>query len=266
MKKTNSTIRPETLAEGPLHYAPENELGVVFLFSHLAKRWRLRIDKIRSGFPDCIAFQKSHGKEKKIAIEFEFKSRNFQTHGHAAKQCDWIVCWEHNWPEVPARLNVVELRREFGMGFNVWIMPVKKEFQDDLDNYPRGEWSVPGQAHKNDLLLFYFSGGDNKCIRSIYKCEERAYHVKNAAWKKGSKQWKKKGDHRAVIRRICKIKAPVFLEDLRRHRVLRTAGFVRGDMRTRLNATEYWPYLHELIARRNPLTKVLLKKFSPDTI
>ncbi len=47
--------RAERLEGAPLAYAPENELGVVFIFSHLLKRWRLKVDKIRPGFPDCIA-------------------------------------------------------------------------------------------------------------------------------------------------------------------------------------------------------------------
>jgi hypothetical protein len=111
--------RPEALDEGPMNYAPENELGVVFLFAHLAKRWRLRIEEIKPGYPDCIAFLKSHGKEKRIRIEFEFKSKNFKNQGHPVQGCDWIVCWEHNWPDAPKRLNIVELRREFGLGFNV---------------------------------------------------------------------------------------------------------------------------------------------------
>jgi len=156
MKKKTPKVRPETLTEGPMHYAPETELGVVFLFAQLAKRWRLRIDEIKPGFPDCIAYQKARGKEKRIDIEFEYQSKNFERHGHDPKKCDWIVCWEHNWPKVPKHLYVVELRREFGLGFNVWVMPVKKEYQEDLDKYPRGPWSAPAQAHKNDLMLFYF--------------------------------------------------------------------------------------------------------------
>jgi len=265
MKTKTPKVRPETLTGGPMHYAPENELGVVFLFAHLAKRWRLRIDVIKPGFPDCVAYQKSHGKEKRIDIEFEYRSKNFEVHGHDPKKCNWIVCWEHNWPSVPDHLNVVELRREFGLGFNVWVVPVGKgKYQDELDEFPKGEWSVPGQAHKNDLLLFYFSGGKNKCFKYIYRCEERAFFVKNAAWKSGSNKWKKKSDHRASIRRVCELKSPVFLEDLQQHRVLGTAGFVRADMRGRVNLMEYWPYLYDLITRRNPSSKVLLKKFAPD--
>ncbi len=84
--------RPERLPDGPMNYAPENENGVVFLFADLAKRWRLRIEEIKPSFPDCIAYQKSHSGDKRIRIEFEFKSRNFQTHRHNHKKCDWVVC------------------------------------------------------------------------------------------------------------------------------------------------------------------------------
>jgi hypothetical protein len=266
MSTGKSMERPETLYEGPMNYAPERELGVVFLFAHLAKRWRLRIDEIKPGFPDCIAFQKSHGKEKKIRIEFELKSRNFKNHRHPVRGCDWIVCWEHNWPDAPKGLTIIELRREFGLGFNVWLVSVKKEFQKRLDGYPKGEWSAPGQAHKGDLVLFYFSGLGNRSIKYVYRCEERAFFEKRAGWKKGTDSWKSKSDYRAEIRRICELRAPVFLDDLQRHRILKTAGFVRGDIRGRPNVTEYWPYLYDLIARRNPLVRRCLRKYSPESL
>jgi len=145
-------------------------------------------------------------------------------------------------------------------------MSVKKEYQEDLDAYPKGEWSVPGQAHAGDLVLFYFSGPGNKSIKYIYRCEERAFYEKRAGWKKGADYWKSKSDYRAEIRRICELRAPVFLDDLQRHRVLRTAGFVRGDLRGRLNVTEYWPYLYDLIARRNPSARRSLGKYSPESV
>jgi len=36
--------RAEILDRGPLQYAPQNELGVVFLFSSVAPKFRLRVD------------------------------------------------------------------------------------------------------------------------------------------------------------------------------------------------------------------------------
>ena len=111
MKKNHNSPehRPSRLPDGsPLDFAPDNEQGVVFLFSHLArKKYGLRVERIQTGFPDCIAYQGT----KRIRIEFEFKSKNFKTHRHVAKDCDWIVCWEHNWPDVPDNVQVEERQR-----------------------------------------------------------------------------------------------------------------------------------------------------------
>ena len=73
-------------------------------------------------------------------------------------------------------------------------------------------------------------------------------------------------DYMGPIRRICSLKAPVFLLDMQRHQILRTANFVRGQMQGRPNATEYWPYLYELIIRRNPAIKKKLEKYEPERI
>src|SRR5437773_5567344 len=145
-------VRAEILDGAPLRLAPENEQGVVFLFAHLAKRWRLRVEEIKQGFPDCIAYQKIKGRERPVRIEFEFKSKSFQAHKHPTGGCDWIVCWEHNWPAAPKHLQIVELRREFGLGFNVWIMPVNDPYKEVLAGYRVSDsWSVPSQAHRGDL-------------------------------------------------------------------------------------------------------------------
>jgi len=41
----------------------------------------------------------------------EANSRNFQQHNHRSDRCDVIVCWNHNWPECPKELEVIELKR-----------------------------------------------------------------------------------------------------------------------------------------------------------
>ena len=68
------------------------------------------------------------------------------------------------------------------------------------------------------------------------------------------------------IRRVCIINSPVFLDDLRAHRVLKTAGFVRAYMIGRPNVTEYWPYLYDMIIKRNRSAKKLLARFAPENI
>jgi hypothetical protein len=223
----------------------------------LVKRWRLRIEEIRSSYPDCIAYQKVQGKEKRIRIEFEFKSKSFKNHHHSVNQCDWIVCWEHNWPDAPKHLNIIELRREFRLGFNVWVTPVREPYKEELSRARRTGWSMPSQAHKDELVLFYFTHPD-RSFNYIYKLTERATK-QVAGWKPGK-------DYMAGIQRICALNAPIFLEDLQRHRVLRTAGFVRGKIKGRPNVTEYWPYLYELIVRRNPSLKRGLAVYAPDSL
>ena len=184
MMSKEQYIRSEVLDGAPLRYAPANEIGVVFLFAHLAKKWRLRIDELRSGFPDCIAYQKIQGREKKIRIEFEYKSKNFMTHRHSPDKCDWIVCWEDNWPDAPRNIHIIELRREFGLGFNVWIMPTNDPYKDILEklNYD-SRWSLPSQCHKGDLILYYFTKPE-QCIRNIFIVADRVHKV-TAGWKKG---------------------------------------------------------------------------------
>ncbi len=253
-----SRLRSEVLEGAPLDYAPENELGVVFLFAHLARRWRLKIHAIRSGFPDCIAYQKIQGQEKQVRIEFEHRSRNFKTHGHDAAKCDWLVCWEHNWASSPRSLRIVELRREFGLGFNVWIMPCSGRFKEILEGANSSDrWSLPSQRHQGDLILFYFTSPERH-IAHVFLATDRCRKCK-AGWKDGM-------DYMGPIRRVCRLGAPVFFEDLRRDRVLSRSHFVRAQMQGRPNATEYWPYLYELIVRRNPKAKTPLRRFAPGNL
>jgi hypothetical protein len=258
MSQTSKTSneRPQILEGAALHYAPSNELGVVFLFAEWAKKRRIRVESIQAAFPDCIAYMKTQRGERKVRIEFEFKSRSFKTHRHHVAGCDWIVCWEHNWVDAPSSLEVIELRKEFGLGFNVWVSPVDSPHKEKLASFVAGNWSVPSQANKGDLQLFYLTSPE-KSISYVYKLQERAAHVP-AGFRSGM-------DYRAEIRRVAVLEAPVFLEDLRSHRILSTAGFVRSNMRTRHNATEYWPYLYDLIINRNPKLHKPLSKFSPST-
>lgn len=259
-KKDLVNRRPDILEGAPLHYAPKNELGVVFLFSHMLKKLRLTIDKIQPQYPDCIAYQKVGGGQKKIRIEFEFKSRNFKSQMHNPKGCDWIVCWEHNWPDIPKHLTVVELRREFGLGFNVWIQPVSEgpvdtETGETISELGSSEWSVPSLAHKDDLILFYNISPD-KCIKNIFRLDSDVKIIKKTDW----------APYFGSVRRVCLLKSPIFFEDLKRDRILKTSPFVRGQMQGRPNATEYWPYLFDMIIRRNPSVKKALAKYDPEKL
>ncbi len=95
-----------------LAHEPMNETGVVFLFGMLAHDLGFQVECLQAAFPDCEAKrQLQPGKWQRVRIEFEFESRNFQTHRHPVSECDVIVCWRHNWPDCPENLQIVELSR-----------------------------------------------------------------------------------------------------------------------------------------------------------
>ncbi|MGC8624678.1 MAG: hypothetical protein ACP5VQ_05375 [Phycisphaerae bacterium] len=229
-------------------------MGVVFLFSHLARRLRIRIEKIGSSFPDCIAYQKTGGLEKRMRIEFEYKSGNFRAHHHSARGCDCIVCWEHDWPGVPQRVRVIELRKFFGLGFNVWIQPVIRSQWPHL-KLNRLQWGLSKRAHHGDLLLMYRCHPDQR-IEDIF--------IVRSDLRPGKADWRKGKCYGAEIKRVCMLASPVFLKDIRLHPVLRTSSFVRRNMQGNLHVTEYWPYLYQTIVARNPACRKQIKVFAPE--
>ena len=243
------------LDNAPLDYAPDNELGVVFLFSTLARtRFGLRVERIQSSFPDCIAYRDG----RRLRIEFEFRSKNFVLHRHDSRKCDWIVCWAHDWAACPPSIRVVELRRLFGKGFNVWVVPIAGDFRDRISaTSASGRWSAPSQASQDDLVLFYRTHPD-RYIKDIFRLAGPVEYVQ-AEWKAGK-------DFMATIRRVVSLSNPVRLEQLRAHTVLSNAGFVRGGMRSRFRVTADWPELYEFLISKNPSAEAKLKRFGPQRI
>jgi hypothetical protein len=252
-------LKPEEIEGAALKYAPVNELGVVFLFATIAKKMRMRVEVIQAAFPDCIAYRKTGKGERKVRIEFEYKAKNFVAHKHDPKKCDMIVCWENNWADAPKHIEIIELRSQFGLGFNVWIQAVGDPYKEIISEIKKADdsWSVASQAHAGDLVLFYHNRPD-MYIKDIFIVTAQAKLVK-AGWKPGM-------DYMAPIRRVCQLKAPIFFEDLKRDRILKTSGFVRSSMIGRSNATEFWPHLYGMILRKNPALKKKLAKFAPERL
>lgn len=248
--------RPARLPSGaPLDYEPNNEQGVVYLFSHLArKRFGLHIERVQAGFPDCVAYRAG----KRVRVEFEFRSRNFALHRHDPKGCDWIVCWIHDWPAKPDHLHIIELRREYGLGFNVWFQPVGGTYRDTLRDIRFSDaWSVPSTAIEGDLLLFYRTAPES-LVADLFRLSGPVKQCR-AGWKPGQ-------DWMGPIRRVASLKAPIHLSDLRAHPLLKNAGFVRGNMQRRYRASEYWAEIHRMIVARNPSVARLLKKYGPERL
>lgn len=96
-----------------LRHAPINEQGVVYLFGMVSRELGFYIESVQVGFPDCegkYLYDRRRNLWAKARIEFEFRASNFLQHGHDPNLCDFIVCWENDWPDCP--INVIDLRKE----------------------------------------------------------------------------------------------------------------------------------------------------------
>jgi hypothetical protein len=97
-----------------LRHAPINESGVVYLFGMVSQGLGFSVEAIRLAYPDCEAKRLIPGPPERwesVKIEFEYKSSHFKQHKHDPDVCDVIVCWEHDWKDCPASLEVIELRK-----------------------------------------------------------------------------------------------------------------------------------------------------------
>ena len=148
-----------------LVYAPVNEQGVVFLFGKVAHDLGMYVELIRTGYPDCIA-KRYVGKERweDVKIEFEYKSSHFK---HDPRGVDIIVCWEHDWPDCPRSIEVIELKEVLqGLENPPIEAPDKSTPVSEFtlkDHYRRGT--------KKTIDLF------NKLDEKIAKIDSKIYRV-----------------------------------------------------------------------------------------
>jgi len=105
IKKKGESAFGDPLDACDMIHAPTNEQGVVMLFGMLAKELKFVVELVQTGYPDCEAKrQGADGKWRRVLIEFEFRSSNFN---HNPRGCDLIVCWEHDTKE--NEVDVLEL-------------------------------------------------------------------------------------------------------------------------------------------------------------
>jgi hypothetical protein len=71
---------------------------------------------------------------------------------------------------------VVELRKEYGLGFNVWFQPIGGDYADELGRiHYNNQWSVPSQAMEFAALLSNEAGELRQgLVQSAVPCRVRA--------------------------------------------------------------------------------------------
>lgn len=113
-EKTEGRTYGKPLNYENLVYGPANEQGVVLLFAIMSKHLRYNIEGVwQDSFPDCEATRVERGgRRRRVKIEFEYKSKDFVSHGHDPNGCDVLVCWEDNWKDHPSNIEVIELSKE----------------------------------------------------------------------------------------------------------------------------------------------------------
>lgn len=78
-------------------FEPKNEMGVIAVFCMALQQAKWEIVSVGTAFPDAVL---RHNGEVWRA-EFEYQSKNFDVHGHDARECDIIICWIDNLPDSP---------------------------------------------------------------------------------------------------------------------------------------------------------------------
>ena len=76
-------------------FEPENELGVIVVFSQQSDHHGFQVKTIRAAFPDAII--EKDGIEYRA--EFEFMASSFDQHKHDHRKCDLIICWGNDCPD-----------------------------------------------------------------------------------------------------------------------------------------------------------------------
>ena len=103
-------------------FEPTNEAETIELFK-LAQGWLgwCIVIEMR-GFPDAV-IENENG--QRLAVEFEYRAKNFDYHKHDPGGCDLVVCWANDWPG--ASLPVWALQDNIPPGFLVWWIEQRVE-------------------------------------------------------------------------------------------------------------------------------------------
>lgn len=85
---------------------PTNEQETVIYFATHAEKYGFTILNAQTQFPDALI--KKDGKQYRV--EFEYLTSNFLLHQHDPMECDLVICWIHDTPDIP--LPVIALNQD----------------------------------------------------------------------------------------------------------------------------------------------------------
>lgn len=96
--------------------SPKTEQETIILFSHLCQSLGFRIEYVGTRYPDAYLQHKEDGEWVSKTAEFELYSSSFVSHMKKYRKdkesCDMIICWIHDWDEIPKELEVIDLKKE----------------------------------------------------------------------------------------------------------------------------------------------------------
>jgi hypothetical protein len=272
--------RSEVIHFQGMTHAPENELGVVFLFGKVHKLLGfMGIDEIKPGFPDCWAWRRGTRGTHRVWVEFEYRSSGFQIHvkgrqlrGLKPKK-GVVVCWEHNWPECEKYAEIIDLRATVEQGPRVWIQNALPEWHGAMDYLPRHAtksrtWTVAPRAKVGDLLLLWRAG--KKSVAREYGVPEDLLQSFTDVVQVASAPKKKRNGYirSAQVRRVAKLRYPLRWGALQEDVVLKSSPFVLAQMQGQWDVTAYWWRLHTLMVKLNPTLRrdARFKAFEPSRL
>ncbi len=95
-----------------MRHAPVDIGGTMLLFGLIARDLGLGVEAVTRGFPRADVVRRlPSGQLQRLRTDFELESGDFRDAGRDAGAIDLLVCWRDTWPDRPARLQVLELRR-----------------------------------------------------------------------------------------------------------------------------------------------------------
>ncbi|MFM8534093.1 MAG: hypothetical protein ACKOEC_11030 [Acidimicrobiia bacterium] len=223
----SSRVGRQIRADGMV-YAPTSELGVVLLFGSLAPKLGYSVESVHPWFPDCTATYRG----ERVRIEFEFRARDFKSHGHDPLGADHIVCWENDWQPVPPRyrhLKILSLKPYVNARPRVFMVSCNENLTGKQLNSDEVEWTVPSQVEKGDLIVIYRSAPPGRQVG---------------------------------IRRLVTLQRPLTFEALKKDPFTRNLSVVRARFQGKREITEDWSSLYPLITGLNPTARKKLEGYS----